>query len=154
VKAKTHNIFSAGTTFYLLSLLGSFSLASAAMALWLSFSVNFLIDAAGHSRGRSGGPSRTRLTHSVFTAPLWGAAVGFASIYVASHAGVFPIISSLVWFWALVGVLIAFGHLFLDSLTQAGVYYWKHRIARLRTSRTTTYSSTRGSQRLVSRWAS
>jgi hypothetical protein len=31
--------------------------------------------------------------------------------------------------WTLAGAFVAIGHLFLDSLTQAGVYYWKHRMA-------------------------
>ena len=71
MKAITHYTFSAGASVYALSELGLLSWHSIAIALWLSLAVNYSIDALGHSN--AGTPSRTRLTHSVFTAPLWGA---------------------------------------------------------------------------------
>jgi hypothetical protein len=127
MKELTHFTFSAGACVYLLSLLDKLTWSSAAIVLWLSLAINYIIDALGHSRGAA--PSRTRITHSVFTAPLWGALVSFISIGVTSHAVPshlqFP--PSLLWIAA--GISIAMMHLLLDSLTQAGVFYWKSRIA-------------------------
>jgi hypothetical protein len=129
VKARTHYVFSAGVGIYLLSLSWNDSLELLALVLWLSFSVNFLIDALGHSRGRSGNPARTMISHSIFTAPVWGGLIGLASLGIASRIGGLPVTTSLLTLCIAGGALIAIGHLFLDSLTQAGVYYWKHRIA-------------------------
>lgn len=126
MKAITHYTFSAGASVYALSELGLLSWHSIAIALWLSLAVNYSIDALGHSN--AGTPSRTRLTHSVFTAPLWGASVSWASVFVFSQ--MFPFDSQFTTlFWVVAGILFALGHLFLDSMTQAGVYYWRNRIA-------------------------
>jgi hypothetical protein len=76
-----------------------------------------------------GTPSRTRLTHSIFTAPLWGALVSWTSVYVFSQALYSSQQIAVFGFWTVAGVLIAMGHLLLDSMTQAGVYYWRNRIA-------------------------
>lgn len=129
MKAKTHYVFSAGAGLYILSLTGTLSIGSAILVVWLSFVVNFLIDALGHSRGKTGNPSRTLLTHSVFTAPLWGAASGYLTVYALSRVEGPSTDTTYLALWTAVGAFIAFGHLFLDSLTQAGVYYWRSRIA-------------------------
>jgi Protein of unknown function (DUF1286) len=128
MKALTHYLFSTGISFALLSLSRSLDLSSILIALWLSLSVNYLIDALGHL-SRNGNPTRTRVTHSVFTAPFWGAAVAIASLMILSHpSGSGPALYVL-GFWTSMGVLISEEHLFLDSLTQAGVYSWRRRIA-------------------------
>lgn len=129
MKALTHYVFSAGAGLYVLSLTQQDRVLSFLMVLWLSFAVNLLIDAIGHGRGRSGNPSRTRATHSIFTAPVWGGATGLLSVYAMQQAGLTYMSAYQLLFWSLGGALMALGHLFLDSLTQAGVYYWKHRIA-------------------------
>jgi len=112
---------------YAISALGWLSPYSIAFTLWLSLSVNYAIDALGHSN--AGNPTRTRLTHSVFTAPLFGALVASVSTYVYLQALAFRLQFLVLGLWTAAGVLIALGHLFLDSLTQAGVYRWRGRIA-------------------------
>lgn len=127
MKAVTHYAFSAGVSVYLLSIFGLLSFSSVLFALWLSFSVNYVIDVAGHAN-RNGNPVRTRLTHSVFTAPLWGALVSAASLFFLLQVARWGS-PAVVVLWITAGTLVALGHLMLDSMTQAGVYYWKHRIA-------------------------
>ena len=128
MKALTHYIFSAGVSLGLLSLAHELDLASTLMALWLALSVNYLLDLLGHV-SRKGNPTRTWVTHSIVTAPFWGALVAIVSLAAASQAsGSFPVLSAS-GFWTIMGVLISGEHLFLDSLTQAGVYSWKKRIA-------------------------
>ena len=127
MKQLTHYVFSAGTCIYALSVLGLLSLPSILVSLWLSMSINYIIDALGHTL--AGTPSRTRLTHSIFTAPLWGGLVSLASIQVLSRTSPSFLLPSASWFWVSAGILIAMGHLFLDSMTQAGIYFWRDRIA-------------------------
>jgi hypothetical protein len=128
MKAFTHYIFSIGVTLAVLSLQHELSLGSSLMALWLSVSINYLVDVLGHV-SRSGRPVRTWVTHSIITAPLWGALVGAVSLATISQApGSGPLWYAL-GFWASIGVLISEEHLFLDSLTQAGIYLWRRRIA-------------------------
>jgi hypothetical protein len=127
MKALTHYIFSAGASLYALSAFGQLSWYSVALALWLSLSINYVIDALGHSI--VGTPSRTRLTHSIFTAPLWGAVISSISVCIFSRAVSSGPELAALGFWTTAGILIALGHLFLDSMTQAGVYYWRNRMA-------------------------
>ena len=127
MKELTHYAFSAGASLYCLSVLGQLSLLSISVALWLSFSVNYTIDALGHSM--FGTPSRTRLTHSVFTAPLWGALISSTSIYILSREVSSGPLVAVLGFWTGAGVLVSLGHLFLDCMTEAGVYYWRGRVA-------------------------
>lgn len=126
LKEFTHCAFSVGASLYLLSRMHLLSAASFIAGIWLSFSVNLLIDVLGHTR--TGVPSRTRLTHSVFTAPLWGASTGYASYLVVSQILSLQTSPNLV-LWVSAGVLTSLGHLFLDSMTQAGVYSWNRRMA-------------------------
>jgi hypothetical protein len=128
VKETTHYVFFIGLSFYVLSLFHLSSLASSLVSVWLSFAVNFVIDALGHVP-RSGIPTRSRLTHSVFTAPVWGCAIAWVSISTIPEAlGSHPALSTVIP-WMAMGALIAFGHLLLDSVTQAGVYSFRRRIA-------------------------
>jgi len=128
MKALTHYLFSTGVSFGLLSLSHALMSGSIVMALWLSLSINYLIDVLGHV-SRKGNPTRTWATHSVLTAPVWGAIVAAVSLYAASKVSG----SGLLWeplaLWAFMGVLVSGEHLFLDSLTEAGIYASKGRIA-------------------------
>jgi hypothetical protein len=128
MKALTHYLFSTGASFTLLSLSHALDLSSILVALWLSLSINYLIDLLGHL-SRNGIPTRTRVTHSIFTAPFWGAAVAVTSLTLLWHASGSGTPLYALGFWTIMGVLVSEEHLFLDSLTQAGVYSWRRRIA-------------------------
>ena len=128
MKAVTHYLFSAGVSLALLSLSGSPDAGRIVFALWLALSINYLIDAMGHA-SRGGGPTRTWLTHSVLTAPAWGAAVSLASLTALAQASAAALRLTTVLYWTLFAALVSGEHLFLDSLTQAGVYSWRRRIA-------------------------
>jgi len=128
MKALTHYLFSTGVSFGLLSLTHTLISGSIMMALWLSLSINYLIDVLGHV-SRNGNPMRTWLTHSVLTAPILGALVAAASLDATSRAfGSGPSWEPLA-LWTFMGTLVSEEHLFLDSLTEAGVYALKRRIA-------------------------
>jgi hypothetical protein len=128
MKALTHYLFSIGVSLGLLSFSRTLMPGSIVMVLWLSLSINYLIDVLGHV-SRKGNPTRTWMTHSVLTAPIWGALVAAISLDAASRAsGSGPAWESLA-LWAFMGVLVSEEHLFLDSLTEAGVYASKRRIA-------------------------
>ena len=128
MKAFTHYLFSIGVSLSVLSLSRSLDFGTTALAVWLSVSINYLIDVVGHV-SRNGRPARTWATHSIFTGPFWGALVAAVSLTALSQASG----SALRWdelgFWTIMGVLVSGEHLFLDSLTQAGVYSWKRRMA-------------------------
>jgi hypothetical protein len=89
VKEVTHYIFSLGAGLYFqyialphLPFAGQQGILII-LAVWLAFAVNRVIDGIGHTfKNTPYGdlPVRSWITHSVFTAPLWGAAVGLASI--------------------------------------------------------------------------
>jgi len=128
MKAITHYLFSIGVSLSLLSITDELALRSVVMALWLSLAINYLIDVVGHV-SRSGRPTRTRITHSLLTAPFWGLFVTFVSLAGMSLLPVLGSLPETAGVWALVGVLISVEHLFLDSLTQAGIYSWKRRMA-------------------------
>ena len=96
MKVLTHYLFSTGVSFGLLSLSHAVMSGSIVMALWLSLSINYLIDVLGHI-SRNGNPTRT---------PWEPLAL-----------------------WTFMGILVSEEHLFLDSLTEAGVYALKRRIA-------------------------
>jgi len=128
LKAVTHNIFSFGLSVFLLSRTGHLSVLSLFAALWLTFAVNTLIDVFGHTR-KNDIPVRSFITHSVFTAPLWGASVGFATIVLPYSILNLSADSSFELLGAALGVTMAYSHLLLDSLTQAGVYLGRGRIA-------------------------
>lgn len=120
MKEFTHYIFSVGACVYALSLLTPLSWPSILMALWLSISVNYVIDILGHSFG-CGIPSRTRVTHSVFTAPLWGALVSVVSLDVLLRVTPPFILQSESLLWVSAGVSVAMGHLLLDSHSGGGL---------------------------------
>lgn len=128
MKEVTHYLFSIGFLLYLLSLFHALNVGSAIVTVWLSVSVNWAVDMFGHFRW-SDLPVRSPLTHSIFTAPLWGGVIGVISFEFVRHI-VQPMAD---WggspFWIVIGATVALTHLFLDSLTQAGVYSVTGRIA-------------------------
>ncbi|MDG7044066.1 MAG: DUF1286 domain-containing protein [Nitrososphaerota archaeon] len=118
-----HDIFAFGLGTYVLAQLGAGIASSAALAFLLSVAVNRIID-AGHYQ-KKGRPARSHLTHSVFTAPIWGLLVGLA----ISSIALFVLHVDLLLPGAIAGTLAAFAHLFLDSLTEGGIFLWKKRMA-------------------------
>jgi hypothetical protein len=60
---------------------------------------------------------------------LWGAIISSLSVYIFSQVVPSGPELAVLGFWTTMGILIALGHLFLDSMTQAGVYYWRNRMA-------------------------
>jgi len=109
MKLITHYIFTAGLLVWMLPGYLGFLLS-----VWLAFSVNRLID-FGHTH-KHGFSSRSWVTHDLFTAPLWGLAVGFLTYYALQYANVE--ISLVI----LAGLVSALSHLFLDSVTESGIF--------------------------------
>ena len=128
MKAVTHYLFSTGVSLGLLSIARSMDFGTIVMALWLSLSINYFIDLLGHI-SRGGTPTRTWLTHSVVTGPLWGGSIAAVSLTALSRASGLGLPWGTMGFWIAMGVLISGEHLFLDSLTQAGIYRLRTRIA-------------------------
>lgn len=128
MKALTHYLFSTGVSFGLLSLSHTLMSSSVVMALWLSLSINYLIDVLGHV-SRRGNPTRTWVTHSVLTAPIWGALVAAITLEAALRISGSGSSWEPLALWAFMGVLVSEEHLFLDSLTEAGINVPKGRIA-------------------------
>ncbi len=88
----------------------------------LSF-VNIVIDSAGHSAFR--GPNRTPLTHSPLSATIVGGVYGLASYFILP---IFGIVTPII-FMVGGGIVVAWSHLFLDSMTYNGIYVFKKRLA-------------------------
>ncbi|MDG6918554.1 MAG: DUF1286 domain-containing protein [Nitrososphaerota archaeon] len=132
----THTIFSWGVgslLFYLIGLtyyaplvwaLGRYLWAFMLVVSWLG---NHMIDKLGHKMTPMGYPKRLPRTHSIFTAPIWG---GLAALMVTFAMAHLPLIG-VPFYWqdaVAIGVFVAYSHLFLDSLTMAGVYFTTKRI--------------------------
>lgn len=148
MKLITHYTFSIGLIVLLASIAlypGLRVLDDLETVIWLGYFVNLFVDRVGHRKqitkyGQI--PVRTPLTHSVTTAPIWGFLLGFLSgvgvyvgnIYIqnmfSTVAGVD--ISTLIGFgvWAgVMGIIVAYSHLFADSFTMAGIFVRGHRWA-------------------------
>ncbi|MDA4115692.1 MAG: DUF1286 domain-containing protein [Thaumarchaeota archaeon] len=122
MRSTTHNLFSVGLILYVVSYFGYPLLITVLLMVVATVFTNFLIDKVGHTR-REGVPRRTWVTHSVVTAPLWGAAAWALTIIVpAALVGVFPPGPVLVALFAGLGAFAGWSHLFLDSLTEGGVF--------------------------------
>ncbi len=94
-------------------------------AFLISLIVNVTIDAFGHEHS-FGNVSRNPITHSVFTAPLWGLAVGLAFWYFFGM----PLLA-----FAGMGIICAVGHLMLDFVTMRGIFItpgWRVGVLHLR----------------------
>ena len=122
MRSATHNLFSVGLILYVVSYFGYPLLITVSLMVVATVFTNFLIDKVGHTR-RDGFPRRTWVTHSVVTAPLWGAAAWALTIIVpAALVGVFPPGLVLLALFSALGALAGWSHLFLDSLTEGGVF--------------------------------
>ena len=125
----THNFFSLGVCLYLLYRIDRPpTLLVLLLSVWLVFATNEVIDILGHVK-RNGIPARSFLTHSIFTAPLWGIAVAVFSVYVTNVVVGQTITSLQTLFFAGLAVIIAYSHLLLDAITEGGVFFGRHRIA-------------------------
>jgi membrane-bound metal-dependent hydrolase YbcI (DUF457 family) len=120
----THVVFGAGSAFAISPVAPAYLRLYLAVAL--SLLVNPVIDGLGHTR-RGGFIARTPLTHSVFTAPLWGCAVGYLIWAVPMELGM-ESLAPLEWV-VFAGTVVSLGHLLLDSLTERGVYLLRGRMA-------------------------
>jgi len=93
-------------------------------ALILGFLVSFLMDRVGHEK-KGSAIKRTWLTHSVFTAPALGVFLGMLLAFGFRYANL-PF--SFVVF-GFEGFISAFSHLFLDSITEGGIFIFTKRFA-------------------------
>jgi hypothetical protein len=120
----THVVFGAGSVAALSPFLPVDLRLS--LAVVLSVFVNYAIDELGHVV-RRGFAVRSPLTHSVFTAPLWGGAIGYFVWLAGASLGLAG--PSLEWSVVILGVVAAYSHLLLDSITEGGVFFLTKRIA-------------------------
>ena len=99
------------------------------IAVFSGFLVNFIIDKIGHE-AHNGHPRRTFITHSIYTAPVWGAVVTALPVVVGAYAlgeqGYIQPISFSIPFLVLLGVVAGYSHLLLDAVTEAGIYTKPH----------------------------
>ena len=123
---KTHDIFTAGV----LSLVGSLFIKNPAfdisVAIVLSLVGNHVIDIYGHETGKDGIPERTYHTHSKLRATIYGfipAVIVYVFFQHLRHinGNNLPVPQSLT-FILIQGLLVGPSHLFLDSLTEGGVF--------------------------------
>ena len=141
MKLFTHYIFSAGVLLFLTALLGNSGLYIVS-AVWSAIAVNWVIDVFGHDNKPAPSPYknlpnpfappyrpvRAFRTHSIFTAPFIGIIVTVLPVFIGVEAlgqSIFPYIPPLnvaLEVLCAFGVISAFTHLFLDSLTEGGIY--------------------------------
>ncbi len=102
-----------------------------AIATWLGLFVNSVIDKAGHE-ARGGITRRTVVTHSIPGAVGVGVAAGVLPVALAAllapgalaSAGIQGVgIDALIALMAALGAIAGLSHLFLDALTEGGIYY-------------------------------
>jgi len=107
---------------YVLSLFGVPLLVTVVLAVVATVFTNALIDGVGHARGGAV-PRRTWASHSIVTAPLWGAAAWALVLVVPSaFVGVFPPDLLMLWFFTSLGVIAGWSHLLLDWITEGAVF--------------------------------
>jgi hypothetical protein len=132
VKALTHDIFSTGVALYVFPIayqMGHLPLVTdLLLVVWLAFATNKVIDVVGH-KSRGGYSIRSFWTHSIFTAPIWGITIVAVSLYLLDIIAGQAMTASQALFAAGIGVILAYSHLFLDSLTEGGVFFWRRRLA-------------------------
>ena len=112
MKLITHIIFSFMLVYLISILLGYSYLDSFKLALMLSITINYVIDAFGHEEYR-GHIRRSKVTHSISSSSLLGVFIGLAIAYFMNYSLVLGVLS---------GLATSLSHLFLDSLTMGGIY--------------------------------
>lgn len=132
----THTVFSFGVgalIFYIWGVLVDSKLLAAYGNQWwfymliVSWLGNHMIDRLGHGVTPQGYLTRLPRTHSIFTAPLWGALAAVIVTWALSKIWFLDI--STYYLGAIeVGVFVAYSHLFLDAFTQSGIYFTTKRI--------------------------
>ena len=93
-------------------------------AVVLGFAVSFVMDHLGHER-KGFVIRRTWVTHSVFTAPALGVFLGILLAFGFQYVNL-PF--SFVAF-ALEGFVSSLSHLFLDAITEGGIFIFTKRFA-------------------------
>jgi|ACXJ01.1.fsa_nt_gi hypothetical protein len=85
--------------------------------------VNIMIDFFGHSAYR--GTRRTPMTHSPLSATVIGGTWGIALYFLL------PLLGMVTPFWFMVagGIMAAWTHLLLDSMTYNGIFVMRKRVA-------------------------
>jgi hypothetical protein len=127
LKSNTHNLFSIGLMIWIITLFGDPLAVTLLLAAVATVFTNAIIDELGHTT-TEGVAKRRFLTHSIITAPFWGAAVwALVLIVPAASLGLLPHDPVLLSFFASLGVLAAWSHLLLDSLTEGGVFAFSFR---------------------------
>ena len=130
MKLVAHYVFSAGLLLFTVRFVAPEALFFLG-ALWSAFAVNWAIDRLGHENA-NGHPRRAFATHSVFTAPWVGIIVTVLPVLIGVEAAgshVIPYLPPMAFslaVLALVGVIAALSHLFLDALTEGGIYTKPH----------------------------
>jgi Protein of unknown function (DUF1286) len=129
LKAVTHDVFSLGVGLYTVIRVEQQSTAFfLVLVVWLAIATNELIDVVGHVN-RSGNPTRSFWTHSIISAPAWGIAVALASAYLLDIFFGRVMTGPETLFVIVLGAVLAYSHLFLDALTEGGVFLWRRRVA-------------------------
>lgn len=102
------------------------------MVIFIGFTawaVNQFIDVVGHRPPYPGAkPIRLARTHSIFTAPVWGAILSLIIssilLLVVNYNGAAQILrdGNLLYFGVFFGVAIGYSHLALDLITEGGIF--------------------------------
>jgi hypothetical protein len=136
VRLFTHTIFTWGVAslfFYWIGIHFDNQLLTSFVYIWLIYFLavswlgNHVIDIFGHAILPNGMPKRLARTHSVFTAPIWGAGCAVVVTWLLSKVWIFhvtPYYAGAI----MIGVFVGYSHLFLDAFTQAGIYFTTKRI--------------------------
>jgi hypothetical protein len=130
LKGITHDIFSLGLGLCLVYRIYQLPpFPDLLLVAWLAVSTNKIIDAFGHRRSRDGLPVRSILTHSIFTAPIWGISAALISFYLLDVLLDETMGTPQILFAGDLGIALAYSHLLLDALTEGGVFLGRKRVA-------------------------
>ena len=139
---KTHMITSSAVvSFALFTLLDSYTLdytliyLTVGLGMILAILIDSVIDKAGHKQiftyAHGIIQKRVPLTHDIVSAPIIGGFIGFIYGYAFMHLlkGIYVLefLDKYPAIFAVAGILAALTHLFLDSLTEAGIFIFGKR---------------------------
>lgn len=128
-KLRSHCIFSMGSIAVLSTHL-EVSPIVLMFGLLIAVATDNTIDALGHRRKKiATAPGtkkhifvRSRLGHSILTAPLWGGAWGYVIAKIAAVSKNYLIAKTDFLLLVAAGLVASICHLFADALTESGVY--------------------------------